>query len=325
MVTAIERDRGVENRGVTPTWATAPATWGEPVSWDRVQAGLVEIERPKLFQFAQPDGRLYELPWQDRTSAQAWARVVGHRYLGEVPSPRGTDDRGIEQPLSAPPLVQAPPPPPPERRRRTPSRPKRGPEPVPSPPPPEMRPVPKRRPAPLPPPQPEEYGIFEYFKHDFGPVTMKESMPLISKWFGRVGKVLQAVPGLQGVGKAYEVIGEIADGLNLLYELVHELDQAEAFEKGSKQVIKRTKPVKKVAEALLKKKYPALPEPARKKAAELLEKAFEKYVSDPAIERGVEKARELDEDKDLQKSLWQELNNLLGTGTGVTPATAPAR
>jgi hypothetical protein len=149
---------------------------------------------------------------------------------------------------------------------------------------------------------------------------MTESMPLISKWFGRVGKALQAVPGLQGVGKAYELIATIADGLNLLYELIHELNQAEAFEKGSKQVIKRTKPVKQVAEALLKKKYKALPEPARKKAAELLEDLFEKYVSDPAIEKGVEKARGLDEDKDLEKSLWEQLNNILGSGPVVSPA-----
>jgi hypothetical protein len=326
MVAVTERERGVENRGVTPTWATEPPTWGEPTSRDLVRARLEEIERPKLFQFARPDGSRYEAPWQNKTSAQAWASVVGHRYLREVPTrtetapaPRGTDDRGTEQPLSAPPLVQAPPPPPPPQ-----PLPKR-PEPVPSPTQPELRPVPKRRPAPLPPPKPEEYGIIEYLREDFIDTTMTESMPLISNWFDRVGKVLQTVPGLQGVGKAYEAIGEIADGLNLLYELIHELNQAEALEKGSKQVIKRTKPVKKVAEALLKKKYPTLPEPVRKKAAELLEKAFEKYVSDPAIERGVEEARELDENKDLQKSLWQELKNLLGTGTAVTPATAPAR
>jgi hypothetical protein len=166
------------------------------------------------------------------------------------------------------------------------------------------------------PPKPEEYGIIEYIKEDFLHTTMTESMPLISKWFGRVGKVLKTVPGLQGVGKAYETIGDIADGLELVYELVHELNQAEALEKGSKQLIKRTKPVKRIAEALLKKKYPSLPEPFRKKAAEILEKLFEKYGSDPAIEKGRKKMQEMDEDKDLDKTLFDKLKKLL------TPAPA---
>jgi hypothetical protein len=162
----------------------------------------------------------------------------------------------------------------------------------------------------VPPPR-EEFGIIDYIKEDFVHTTMTESMPLISKWFGRVGKVLKTVPGLQGVGKAYETIADIADGLQLVYELVHELNQAEALEKGSKQLVKRTKPVKRVAEALLKKKYPSLPEPARKKAAEILEDLFEKYASDPAIEQGREKMQEMDEDKDLNKTLLDKLKKAL--------------
>src|SRR5205823_784942 len=184
---------------------------------------------------------------------------------------------------------------------------------------------PRERPKQFISPKPEEYGILQYIKEDLLHTTMTESMPLISKWFGRVGKVLKTVPGLQGVGKGYEIIAEFADGLQLVYELVHELKQAEALEKGSKQLVKRTKPVKRIAEALLKKKYPSLPEPARKKAAEILEDLFEKYGSDPAIEKGGKKARELDEANDLDRSLWDELKKALGAPPTVTPASSPAR
>lgn len=322
-----ESERGVERRGLPVTWATEPQSWGEPAAPQRFSR-LEELERPKVFQFARPDGSRYETTWRSPSGAEAWASIVGHRLLGEVPSsaaaapaptPRGTEGRGTEARLSPPPLVQAepppPPPPPPPPKRVVPTT---------VPPAPVSDPIPKRRPAPLPPPKPEEYGLMEYFEDgSFLRTTMTESMPLITKWFGRVGKGLQVVPGLKGVGKAYEAIAEIADGLNLLYELSVEVNQAEALEKGSKQLVKRTRPVKRVAEGLLKKKYPALPEAARKKAAEILEGLFEKYVTDPAIEEGAKKARELDQSKDLDMSLWNELKKVLGAPPAVAPALSP--
>ena len=67
---------------------------------------------------------------------------------------------------------------------------------------------------------------------------MTESMSYISKGFGGVGKILGYFPPLKGVGKAYEAIGEIAGGLNLVYELIHEISQAEALERQSTQVKK---------------------------------------------------------------------------------------
>jgi hypothetical protein len=161
-----------------------------------------------------------------------------------------------------------------------------------------------------------DYGIVDYLRDDLTHTTMTESMPLISTWFGRVGKALEYVPGLKGVGKAYEAVGEIADGLQLVYELVHEVSQAEALEKGGKQLVKRTEPVRKIADRLLKKKYPGMPEPARKKIAELLEEAFEKYASDPAIEKGRDKAQEVDEEHDLDKTLYDKLKKTL-SGAGV--------
>src|SRR4051794_34756748 len=100
-----DRERGVDNRGVPPAWATEPPVWGEPVSWSHVEASLEEIERPKVFRFERPDGSKYETTWQDKGNAKAWASVVGHRYLGETPTraataptPRATEDRGTEQP-----------------------------------------------------------------------------------------------------------------------------------------------------------------------------------------------------------------------------------
>jgi hypothetical protein len=328
-----ESDRKTDSRGVSPpAWATEPPVWGEPVArdpagWEKVRRDLAEMERKKVFRYARPDGSQLEDTWVNESSAKIWAEMNGLRYLGQVPEgpvapppppppERGTRNRGTEPALSPPPLVEAPkrrkPPPPAKPEQTKPSQ-------------PEPKPPPKKR-APLPSPPPEEeFGIIEYFRTDFVPTTMKDSMPLISKWFGRVGKAMQAIPGLQGVGKGYELIADIADGLNLVYELVHELNQADAFEKGSKQLIKRTKPVKKIAERLLKKKYPNLPEPARKKAAEYLEQLFEKYGSDPLIEKGKEKARELDESKELDKSLFEELRKALTAPPTATPAVTPAR
>ena len=102
------------------------------------------------------------------------------------------------------------------------------------------------------------------------------------------------------------------------------MNQAQALEKGGKQVIKRTKPVKRLAESLLKKN-PTLPEPVRKKAAEILEAPFEKYVSDPAIEKGRETMQEIDESKELNRTLWDELKKVLGAPPTPAPAPLPTR
>jgi hypothetical protein len=144
---------------------------------------------------------------------------------------------------------------------------------------------------------------------------MTESLPLIAKWFGRAGKVMEYVPGLKGVAKGYEAIAEIADGLNLVYELVNELDQTEALEKGTKELIKRTKPVAKTAERLLKKKYPNMPEPARKELAKRLQQLFEKFVSDPAAEKLKKEAEEIDPDKQMKKSLVDEWKKMFSPVT----------
>lgn len=321
MAVATDKERGVQNRGVpgAPAWATEPPVWGEPISFEHLRKGFEEMDRTRVYRYAYSDGSPYELSWNSESAAKAFARINGHRYLGEVRAERPVEERPIERTprdlgsrrtepsLSPPPQVQAQVSP--VKRRRLP--PVEEIKPV----PPVPSPVPtKRAPPPRVPPKggrPEEYGIIEYMKTDFIDTTMTQSMPLISKWFGRVGKALEYVPGLKGVGKAYQAIGQIADGLQLVYELIHEVNQAEALEKGSKQVVKRVKPVKRIAESLLKKKYPNIPEPARKKAAEFLEDLFEKYASDPAIEQGRKKMQEMDEDKDLNKTLFDKLNKAL--------------
>ena len=328
-----ESERKTDGRGVSPPpWATEPPVWGEPVArdpagWEKVRRDLAEMERKKVFRFARPDGSQYETDWVNESSAKAWADINGHRYLGRVPEAgavappppppeRGTSNRGTERPLSPPPLVKAdvkPPPPPKEKIEQV------------QPPPPEPKPLPKKRPAPVPPPKPEEYGIIDYLREDFIDTTMMESMPLIEDWFDRGSQILDLIPGMKGVAKIYKGISIAAGGGKLLYELVHELNQLDAAEKASKQLIKRTKPVKRIAEALIKKKYPLLPEPARKQAAEILEKLFEKYGSDPAIEKGKEKAKEADEGKDLDTTLFDQLRKALSTPPTATPTVTPAR
>ena len=329
-----ESDRKTDSRGISPPpWATEPPVWGEPVARDpaggeKVRRDLAEMERKKVFRYARPDGSQLETTWVNESSAKIWADMNGLRYLGQVPEgavapppqpppERGTRNRGTEAPLSPPPLVKAekPPPPPPPKKKIADVK----------PPPSEPKPPPKKRP-PLPDPPPEKpYGIIDYIHEDLVHTTMTESMPLISKWFGGAAKVLEVIPGMQGVAKIYEGIATAADGAQLIYELVHELNQADAFEKGSKQLVKRTKPVKKIVEKLLKKKFPNLPEPARKQAAKLLEEWVEEHWTDPAIEGGKKKMQELDEGKELDQPLFRELKKLLSTPPTATPTVTPAR
>jgi hypothetical protein len=273
-----------------------------------------------VFRFAKPDGTFYETSWQGvgaDSTARAWADYFGHKLLGEIPSERAETgpsslpvrDQRAEANLSPPPLVQA----------ASPIKLKPGKKPP--------TPVESTQPKVLPPdsvrenryvPKPYKYKpdplwdrITQYMKDDFIDTTATKSLPLISTWYRRFGKVLEYIPPLKGVGKGFEAVADIADGLQLLYELIHEVNQAEALEKGSKQVVKTVKPVKRIAEALIKKKYPNLSEPVRKKVAEILEELFEKYGSDPAIEKGKKKAQELDEDKDLDRSLYEKLKKTL--------------
>ena len=152
--------------------------------------------------------------------------------------------------------------------------------------------------------------IIDYMRKDFFNTTMTESMPLISTWFGRAGDVMEKIPPLKGFGKAYKLIAEIADASNLLYELYHEISQAEALEKGGKEVVKRTQPARVVAEKILARKYPRMPEEARKAIAKRLEDIFERYVSDPAIKKGRETMEKMDKDKELQRPLSDELKSI---------------
>lgn len=156
-------------------------------------------------------------------------------------------------------------------------------------------------------------------QEEFIHTTMTESMPLISEWFGRVGGVLEKIPGLKGVGEGYQAIGAIADGLSLVYELIHEVKKADALEKGGKELVKRTAPVEEIAKKLLEKKFPRLPKPLRERAAKKLEELFEKYASDPLIERARKEMQKRDPGKDLDRSLFEDLKSLLTPTTGVVP------
>jgi hypothetical protein len=161
-------------------------------------------------------------------------------------------------------------------------------------------------------------------KHHFARTTMMESMPLISTGFNRVGNVLEKL-GLGGVGRAYKVIAEIADAAQLIYELVNELNQADALEKGARELVKRTKPVKKIADKLIRKKFPNMPEPIRNEVSKQLEDLFEKYFSDPQIKKGKKALQEVDDNKDLNRSLYEELRRMQKKLTiPLAPVSSPA-
>lgn len=320
-----------EYRSITQRYLIHPG--GRPYTLEDLQqsnaAHAKLLEQQHVWRFQWPDGSARELSWKGigtASTAETYASYFHLRLLGEL---RNDSTPPAEPPLTPPPLVQAP-----SSKPEVQSKPKAKPRPQPPPgttstergikdsrptaqqriggpvPPSQPRPTPRRAPVVSVPEESLGDQIIEYMKEDFVHTTMTESMPLISKWFGRVGDVLEKIPPLSGVGKAYKMIAEIADAANLLYELVHEMKQAEALEKGGKEVVKRTKPAKLVAEKILKKKYPAMPEPVRKKIAGELEDLFEKYVSDPAIKKGRETMEKMDKDKELQRPLIEELKSI---------------
>jgi hypothetical protein len=139
---------------------------------------------------------------------------------------------------------------------------------------------------------------------------MTKSMPLIAEYFGKAGEVLSWFPLTRRGGEIYKQIAEGAEALALMYELYHEMKEADALEKGSKDVIHRVKPVKKIAEKLLAKKFPRIPEDVRKEIAKKLEELFEKYFTDPLIEKGKKRMQDADEQKDLDRTLREELRRL---------------
>jgi hypothetical protein len=206
------------------------------------------------------------------------------------------------EPPNVPELPKNPKTPKPKLERKS-QKPKPLPEPKLEPP---RAPKPKNPRETIPPPEPEKYGIWDYMKEDFVKTTMDESLPLASKWLRRAAKVMKFIPPLEPVSTIYEGMADGLDGATLVYDLVHELSQDEAFEKGSKEAIKRTKPVKRAALKVIRKRFPGIPEPEAKKLAEKLEELFEKHVSDPGIKKLKEKMKEQDEEKDLDKSLWKK-------------------
>lgn len=274
--------RGIDNRGVPPAWATEPPVWGEPVSAEqlvkRIGARFQEIERKKVFQFARPDGSRYETTWTDPSAARAWADVMGHRYLGEVPSrtpppstPRATEDRGTGESLSPPPLISAPPEPSPETLRfeavtiwgRF-----RPPPPPPPPPKEEKRTKPEpEKPAPpgpiVCPPgykpsklggrcvpteelekEREKIGRQQEIKRairDYSDATFDEGLENAKKVAKLAGTI---IPGPAGRGfkvaeKVFEGVHDAYVGARLIEELVVEMNQSDALAKGGKELLKK--------------------------------------------------------------------------------------
>src|SRR5580692_201821 len=218
----------------------------------------------KVFLFAKPDGTTYELEFgkgygDARTPAESWGRLMGHRLLSERPVPRQA------APLTT---LEIEPPPKPNQIERSKSEKKERPvkpktyktksltktaEPAPPLPPPPTKP--KKRSEPIPPPKPEKYTFLDYIEDgSFAKTTFEESLPLAAKWLRRAGKVMEYIPPLKPAAKYYELMAEGLDFGSLVYELTVELKQDEAFEKGSKELVKRVKPVKKIALKLIKRK-----------------------------------------------------------------------
>ncbi len=105
--------------------------------------------------------------------------------------------------------------------------------------------------------------------------------------------------GLPELAVPFEVGAKSADVAILFIDLSTE-DQGQAIEHGGKELIKRTKPVKRLVEELIKRKLPSFPEPIRKKIAEELEKLFEEKADEGLKE--IRKRME-ENDPEMKKSL----------------------
>lgn len=280
----------------------------------------------KIYRFSKPDGSAYEVEFGNGTynplsQAQAWGRIVGDRFVSErliprqeapsttleiePPPPRVVEIDRIKPKERAKPVKTI------EKAKPIKAKPSRKePEPLPASPsqvvPPPAKP--KKRSEPIPPQKPEKYTVLDYIKDgSFAKTTFDESLPLAAKWLRRAAKVMEYVPPLKPAAKYYELMAEGLDGASLIYDLSVELSQEEALEKGSKELVKRVKPVKQVALKLIKRKFPNVPEPLAKKMAEELEELFEKNLTDPEIKKLKEKMKEQDKGKELEKSLWDQL------------------
>ena len=297
------------------------------------------LEERHVWRFKAPDGSIGETDWKgiDTASlAQALANITGSTLIGELRPESTLPLEPVLTPKPNPPKSTPIPEPPrrPPPKKLVPAGEKKAPRPPPSGITPKERGIDGSRPTAKdriggspPPAQPPTVPVLPQVKHipsgrtydaeDFLDVTMTQSFPIISTGFNigaDVAHYLSVIfPPLEGVAKVYRGIAEIADAGSVLYELCHEMSQAEALEKGGKEVVKRTHPARLVAEKILKSKYPKIPEQFRKEIAKRLEDLFERYVSDPAIKKGRQKMEKMDEDKELQRSLFEDLKSIQKT------------
>ncbi len=325
-------ERGINNRGVPPAWATEPPLWGEPVSGERLGAMLQETERKKMFQFARPDGSRYEEPWTNPTVARSWADVVGHRYLGEVPSrtppsptPRATEDRGTEESLSRPPLISAPPPPSKKKKEEKKKNTKaEAEEPAPAPPGPIVcgpgyKPT-KSGKACI---ETDERALErekiirdqELWRaiRDYSDATFDEGFENAKKVAKLAGTV---IPGPAGRGfkiaeKIFEGVHDAYVGAKLVEALVVEMSQPDAMAKGGKELLKKgedefEKSADPFLDKVLKRRGITLPKEARKLIIKQAREYFDKHLRDPAIKRGKEEFEKRMDPNERDKSLWDE-------------------
>ena len=141
-------------------------------------------------------------------------------------------------------------------------------------------------------------SFLDYMKHDFILRPEKESLPLIKEGYGAIADGFEAA-GLPELAVPFEVGAKSADVSILFIDLSTE-DQGQTIEHGGKELIKRTKPVKRLVEELIKRKLPSFPEPIRKKIAEELEKLFEEKADEGLKE--IRKRME-ENDPEMKKSL----------------------
>jgi len=149
---------------------------------------------------------------------------------------------------------------------------------------------------------------------DYTDATLGDGFENASK----VAKWASKIPGpagriFKGVQVGLETAHDLYEAGKLLEQLIVEMKQADAAEKGTEVLAKKgedvlTKKAEKALDKILARKGVTIPEPLKKEIIKRARDYFDKNVRDPAIKAGKKELEKTIDEKDKNKSLWDVFN-----------------
>lgn len=134
----------------------------------------------------------------------------------------------------------------------------------------------------------------------------------------KVAEGASFIPGPAGrafkvAAKVFKYVHEAYEGAKLVEELIAEMKQSDALAKGSKELLKKgenafQKAADPVLDKILKRRGIMLPPEVRKQIIKQAREYLDKYIRDPAIEKGKKEFEKRMDPKERDKSLWDEWN-----------------